>query len=91
MCIRDRFSDYSYGFRAGRSCHDAIRQALEYLNDGYEWVVDLSLIHILRPLIIIVHVGKKSTDQNNDPYGTDPQGMCRRVVIKFVADGIDKI
>ena len=21
------FSDYSYGFRAGRSCHDAIRQA----------------------------------------------------------------
>lgn len=35
------FSDYSYGFRPGRSCHDAIRQALEYLNDGYEWVVDI--------------------------------------------------
>ena len=37
------FSDYSYGFRAGRSCHDAIRQALEYLNDGYEWVVDIDI------------------------------------------------
>ena len=37
------FSDYSYGFRAGRSCHDAIRQALCYLNDGYEWVVDIDI------------------------------------------------
>ena len=37
------FSDYSYGFRAGRGCHDAIRQALEYLNDGYEWVVDIDI------------------------------------------------
>jgi retron-type reverse transcriptase len=27
------FSNYSYGFRPGRSCHNAIRQALEYLND----------------------------------------------------------
>ena len=37
------FSDYSYGFRPGRSCHDAIKQALEYLNGGYEWVVDIDI------------------------------------------------
>jgi group II intron reverse transcriptase/maturase len=37
------FSDYSYGFRPKRSCHDAIRQALEYLNSGYEWVVDIDI------------------------------------------------
>lgn len=38
------FSDYSYGFRPRRSCHNAIiRQALEYLNDGYEWVVDIDI------------------------------------------------
>lgn len=37
------FSDYSYGFRPGRSCHDAIRQALCYLNDGYEWVADIDI------------------------------------------------
>ncbi len=42
------FSDYSYGFRAGRSCHDAIRQALEYLNDGYEWVVDIDIEQFFR-------------------------------------------
>lgn len=37
------FSDYSYGFRPNRSCLDAINQALVYLNEGYEWVVDLDL------------------------------------------------
>ena len=37
------FSEYSYGFRPGRSCHDAIKQALEYLNDNYEWVIDIDI------------------------------------------------
>ena len=37
------FSDYSYGFRPQRSCHMAIHKALEYLNDGYEWVVDFDI------------------------------------------------
>lgn len=29
----ERFSEFSYGFRPERSCHDAIKQALEYLNE----------------------------------------------------------
>ena len=37
------FSEYSYGFRPGRSCHDAIKQALEYLSSGYEWIVDIDI------------------------------------------------
>ena len=37
------FSEYSYGFRPNRSCHDAIRHALEYLNSGYEWVIDIDI------------------------------------------------
>lgn len=37
------FSEYSYGFRPGRSCEMAITQALEYLNDGCEWMVDIDL------------------------------------------------
>lgn len=37
------FSEYSYGFRPGRSRHDAIKQALEYLNSGYEWVIDIDI------------------------------------------------
>ena len=37
------FSNNSYGFRLNRSCHLAIEKALEYLNDGYEWVIDLDI------------------------------------------------
>lgn len=37
------FHPNSHGFRPGRSCHTAIMQAKEYLEEGYEWVVDLDL------------------------------------------------
>jgi len=37
------FSDYSYGFRPGRSAHQAVAQAQRYIADGYGWVVDLDL------------------------------------------------
>lgn len=37
------FSDRSYGFRPSRSCEMAIHRVLEYLNDGYTWIVDIDL------------------------------------------------
>lgn len=37
------FSASSYGFRPGRSAHQAIEQAQEYIRTGYEWTVDLDL------------------------------------------------
>lgn len=37
------FSEFSYGFRPNRSCHTAMEKVLEYLNDGYEWIVDLDI------------------------------------------------
>ena len=37
------FSDYSYGFRENRSCEKAIIKVLEYLNDGYDYIVDIDL------------------------------------------------
>jgi group II intron reverse transcriptase/maturase len=37
------FSPHSYGFRPGRSGHDAVRQARTYIQEGYEWVVDIDL------------------------------------------------
>jgi group II intron reverse transcriptase/maturase len=37
------FSTHSYGFRPGRSAHDAVKQAQEYIREGYEWVVDIDL------------------------------------------------
>ena len=37
------FSDNSFGFRPKRGCKDAIAKATEYVNQGYEWVIDLDL------------------------------------------------
>jgi retron-type reverse transcriptase len=37
------FSGSSFGFRPGRGAHNALRQAREYVADGYEIVVDLDL------------------------------------------------
>lgn len=37
------FSENSYGFRPNRSAHDAMDKVLEYLNEGYEWVIDLDI------------------------------------------------
>jgi group II intron reverse transcriptase/maturase len=37
------FHESSHGFRPGRSCHTAIAEAKRYVEQGYEWVVDLDL------------------------------------------------
>lgn len=37
------FSEHSYGFRPGRSCHQAIARAQDYVREGYRIVVDLDL------------------------------------------------
>lgn len=37
------FQENSYGFRPGRSCGQAVQKLLEYLNEGYEWIVDIDL------------------------------------------------
>jgi len=37
------FSESSFGFRPGRSAHQAIKRAQEYMDEGYNWVVDIDL------------------------------------------------
>lgn len=37
------FSEHSYGFRPGKSAHDAVLQSKQYLLDGYTYVVDMDL------------------------------------------------
>jgi RNA-directed DNA polymerase len=37
------FSNFSYGFRPGRSAHQAVAQAQRYIAEGYNWVIDLDL------------------------------------------------
>jgi RNA-directed DNA polymerase len=37
------FSEHSYGFRPGRSAHQAVAQAQRYIAEGYNWTVDFDL------------------------------------------------
>ena len=41
--FEQQFSEYSYGFRPGRGCEMAVTKALEYINDGHSWLVDIDL------------------------------------------------
>lgn len=38
-----KFVETSYGFRPGRSAHDALRKCQTYLEEGYVWAVDMDL------------------------------------------------
>lgn len=37
------FHENSFGFRPGKSAHGAIHQFLNYVNEGYDWIVDIDL------------------------------------------------
>ena len=37
------FSEHSYGFRPNRNCQQTVEEALTYLNEGYDWVIDLDI------------------------------------------------
>jgi RNA-directed DNA polymerase len=39
----ETFSEHSYGFRPGRSAHQAISRSQQYVEQGYRWVVDIDL------------------------------------------------
>lgn len=41
--IDPTFSEYSYGFRPGRSAHDAVLKAQSYVQEGFQVVVDVDL------------------------------------------------
>ncbi|MEK4299691.1 reverse transcriptase domain-containing protein [Oceanobacillus sp. FSL W8-0428] len=58
-----QFSDYSYGFRPRRSCEMAMIQALEYINDGYMWLVDIGLERFFDTQTIALSLSKAKRQQ----------------------------
>lgn len=38
-----RFHRNSYGFRTGKSAQQAVQKSVEYMNEGYNWIVDIDL------------------------------------------------
>ena len=60
-----QFNDNSFGFRANRSCEQAVIRVLEYLNNGYEWIVDIDLEKFFDTVNqdkLITIIGKTITD-----------------------------
>ncbi len=63
--FEEQFNDNSFGFRPNRSCEQAVSKALEYLNDGYEWIVDIDLEKFFDTVNqdkLITIIGKTITD-----------------------------
>lgn len=61
-----RFSGSSYGFRPGRSAHNAVKQAREYVREGRRWVVDLDLEKFFDRVnhdILMARVARKVKDK----------------------------
>ena len=74
------FSDYSYGFRKRRGAHDAVRQAREYLRQGYTVAVDMDLAKFFDTVNfdILMHRVKRRV--------SDP--LARRLIWRYLRAGV---
>jgi len=60
------FAEYSYGFRPGRSAHQAVLRAREYIEVGHRWVVDIDLEKFFDRVnhdILMARVARKVKDK----------------------------
>jgi RNA-directed DNA polymerase len=61
------FSDSSYGFRAGKSAHQAVLKAKEYVEQGYQWVIDIDLEKFFDKVnhdILMAKIARRVEDKN---------------------------
>nr|WP_277997883.1 group II intron reverse transcriptase/maturase [Moorella glycerini] len=61
-----QFSENSFGFRPGRRAHDAVKKARQYVEEGYEWAVDLDIEKYFDRVnhdILMARVARKVTDK----------------------------
>lgn len=74
------FSKYSYGFRPNRQAQMAITQALEFFNEGYDWIVDIDLERFFDT----VHHDRLM----NLVFRTIPDGDVISLIRKFLVSGV---
>ncbi|ATY83925.1 group II intron reverse transcriptase/maturase [Kyrpidia spormannii] len=61
-----QFSEASYGFRPGRRAHEAVKKARQYVEEGYEWAVDMDLEKFFDRVnhdILMARVARRVTDK----------------------------
>lgn len=64
--LEPTFSDGSFGYRPGRSAHDAVRRAQQYVMEGKRWVVDLDISAFFDEVnhdILMTRVGRHVRDK----------------------------
>lgn len=77
------FSKSSYGFRPGRSAHQAVRQAREYVASGRRWIVDIDLEKFFDRVnhdVLMSHVAREVKDVR-------VMGLIRRYLQAGVMEG----
>lgn len=76
------FSDGSYGFRKRRGAHDAVKQAREYLKQGYPVAVDMDLAKFFDTVnfdVLMHRVNRKVSDP-----------AVRRLIWRFLRAGVEE-
>jgi group II intron reverse transcriptase/maturase len=61
-----QFSESSFGFRPGRSAHQAVRSARRFVEDGLDWVVDIDLDRFFDRVqfdVLMARVARKVKDR----------------------------
>lgn len=64
--LEPTFSDSSFGYRPGRSAHDAVLRAQQYVNEGNRWVVDIDISAFFDEVnhdILMTKVGRHTRDK----------------------------
>ena len=77
------FSDHSYGFRPGRSAHQAVAQAQQYNAEGHGWCVDLDLEKFFDRVNhdkLMGQIAKRVEDQRQLPDQTPEGGSVQRIL-----------
>ena len=79
------FSEHSYGFRPGRSAHDAVRAAQGYIQSGRRWVADVDLAKFFDRVnhdVLMERLSRRIADRR-------VLGLIRRYLVAGVmADGV---
>jgi group II intron reverse transcriptase/maturase len=79
------FSDHSYGFRPGRSAHQAVRAAQRYIQSGRRWVADVDLAQFFDRVhhdVLMERLSRRIADGR-------VLGLIRRYLVAGVmADGV---
>ena len=60
------FSPFSFGFRPNRKTHDVVIKAKQYIEEGYQWVVDLDIEKFFDHLnhdLLMARVAHKKKDK----------------------------